>query len=959
MKKIYLLLLTVIISAGTFAQTVDIVGNPGTSGNVVIGLSNYHVSESIYTDAEIGAGNFITAGTAIQQVNFFASTLGTPTNINSFRIYMKNVASGTTTLATGAYSTAGYTQVFNGTFNATPLGIVGVTLTTPFVRTAGTNLQVLIERVDNVIHGTYVFNCAVGNAIDAAALSTRRYNAAVAPVSGVTSLTASNFRPAIQFKHVFAIDAGVADIVFPNPSCFNTPQTISVIVANEGTSNIAPGAASATIRVRGANTFTGTASNAALIAPGGTSTISFAGVNLNNAGFTIDTAFVTLAGDGTTFNDTLVTLNSTATTLNTFPQVEDVEADLPVFPFASAISGGQLWGIQDGDYTNTDQTLPLVARAPGTISYLFDSYSGGSTLGFSSRLYSNCISLPPASTPKISFWMSHDNIFPTDLDSLYLSVSTNKGLTWTRLSPGYQRPDAAATTPVWRQENVSLAAYAGQTIQIGFEGVSKYGNAFSIDDIIITASNADANVDSIGMPQPTCFSAPVTIPVRLRNTGTTNIPAAAASVTLKIRGSNTFTGTLTNPALIAPGATALINFTGVNLNNPGENFDTAYVTYAADLNKLNDTIVTSSFSLVNLNTFPQVEDAEAPVTFPVFNYVQLVAGDRFLWTLNTGNYTNFDQTVPLVPQAPGSTFFQFDSYSGTSSDGFITRLYSNCITLPSVATSAIMTFNMSHDNLFPALLDSMYVTISTDKGLTWNRMLPGYGRYDAAGATPFWRLESKDLIAYAGQTILIGFEGVSKYGNAFGLDNISIIASPTPVSLLNFDAQRNGSVNNLTWSTSQEQNSSKFIVERSTNGVDFSEIGVVAAAGNSNITRNYRFTDAAPAKGINYYRLRMVDVNNSFKNSVIRNVRNLGVSEFSFAPNPVQDIMKLSVDADKADKGTIIVTDMSGKQVISRVVNVISGINKLDMDMSTLSKGSYIIQVQLSDTRIVKKFNKM
>ncbi|HRF27960.1 MAG TPA: hypothetical protein PKW54_11490, partial [Ferruginibacter sp.] len=69
MKKIYLLILSACLSFSLYAQTVSIVANPGTSGNIVVGQNNYHVSESIYLDAEIGSGNFITAGSSIQEVN--------------------------------------------------------------------------------------------------------------------------------------------------------------------------------------------------------------------------------------------------------------------------------------------------------------------------------------------------------------------------------------------------------------------------------------------------------------------------------------------------------------------------------------------------------------------------------------------------------------------------------------------------------------------------------------------------------------------------------------------------------------------------------------------------------------------------------------------------------------------------------------------------------------------------
>ena len=672
MNKFYLQIILVLISATSFSQTVDILNTAGTSVNVVVGQSNYHVSESIYTNEEIGAGNFITAGTSIDHLNFSVNTLGLTTTITNFRIYMKNIAIGTTTLATGVYSTTGYTQVFTGNLIATPVGLVGVTLSTLFVRTAGTNLEVLIERMDNVLHTGYNFDCAVGNTVGgvatSTALSTRRYNNTILPVSGTTSLTASNFRPAIELIHTYSIDANVVFIGFPTVSCYTTPQTVKVYLENDGLVNINPGTASTTLHVRGANTFSGTMTNSTTIIPGGIEILNFTGVSFNNLGINADTAIVTLPGDQSVLNDSLVTTNSAATTLTGFPLVEDVETILPVFPYVEKIALGQLWTLQTGSYSNADQTTPLAPHGTGTKAFLFDSYSGVSSVGFQSRLYSNCINLASMSSSLLTFWMSHDNIFPIVLDSMYVSVSTDKGVTWTRLA-GYQRPDATLLAPAWKMESLSLGAYDGQTIQISFEGVSKYGNAFLLDDITV---------------------------------------------------------------------------------------------------------------------------------------------------------------------------------------------------------SGIL-----------------------------------------------------------------------------------------PVTLLNFDAQRRGAVNLLNWKTSQELNTSRFIIERSIDGQNFSAIGQVAANGNSNTERNYVYVDPSPVKGNNFYRLRVVDIDNFYKFSVTRLVKNTGMSEIGIAPNPVQQQVNVRLDAEKNDKGLIIITDMIGRQVYNNTISVTEGRNSFVIEAGNLLPGSYILTVQLSNEKLQSRFNKL
>jgi hypothetical protein len=183
-------------------------------------------------------------------------------------------------------------------------------------------------------------------------------------------------------------------------------------------------------------------------------------------------------------------------------------------------------------------------------------------------------------------------------------------------------------------------------------------------------------------------------------------------------------------------------------------------------------------------------------------------------------------------------------------------------------------------------------------------------------------------------------------------------STPIPVNLVDFKVQRTGKVNNVTWSTSQEVNTSHFVIERSNDGSNFAEIGRVTANGNSNVLLNYGFVDANPVKGINYYRLRVVDRDNSAKFSAIRSVRNEGIADVAIFPNPVNNEMTLTIDADKAENGALVITDVTGKIVFTRSITVIQGNNKLPINTSALASGAYIIKVQLNNDIVVRKFTK-
>ncbi|MFN0256915.1 glycosyl hydrolase [Pedobacter ureilyticus] len=135
------------------------------------------------------------------------------------------------------------------------------------------------------------------------------------------------------------------------------------------------------------------------------------------------------------------------------------------------------------------------------------------------------------------------------------------------------------------------------------------------------------------------------------------------------------------------------------------------------------------------------------------------------------------------------------------------------------------------------------------------------------------------------------------YNNALSLNEIQGLAnvSVLPVTLNNFTAKKqNNSEVLLKWETLSETNSHSFIIERSTDGLNFVSIGEQLAKGNATSLNSYSFVDRRPANGNNYYRLKQVDINNDFDYSAVEQVkmaidnRNLQVY-----PNPASSYVHL------------------------------------------------------------------
>jgi len=141
-------------------------------------------------------------------------------------------------------------------------------------------------------------------------------------------------------------------------------------------------------------------------------------------------------------------------------------------------------------------------------------------------------------------------------------------------------------------------------------------------------------------------------------------------------------------------------------------------------------------------------------------------------------------------------------------------------------------------------------------------------------------------------------------------------AAPLPVTLLSFTGRLQKENVQLDWATSFEQNSHGFEIEKSFDGVNFRKIAFVASAGNSNTTRYYSFTDLQRAVEYNYYRLKMVDIDNSFKYSDVVLVKNNTAKQDVFiAGNPFTD--ELNIRFAKIPNGKIRVAmfDVKGSKI--------------------------------------------
>ncbi|MEQ1743945.1 MAG: S8 family serine peptidase [Saprospiraceae bacterium] len=118
----------------------------------------------------------------------------------------------------------------------------------------------------------------------------------------------------------------------------------------------------------------------------------------------------------------------------------------------------------------------------------------------------------------------------------------------------------------------------------------------------------------------------------------------------------------------------------------------------------------------------------------------------------------------------------------------------------------------------------------------------------------------------------------SRPNNKYGWGRVDALAAVNaainlPVELVSFSAEPVDKTTLLYWTTATEQDCAYFEIQRSTDAVLWQAIGKKNCSTSSSQTTDYQFADLSPATGLNYYRLRQVDVSGAFAFSPIVSVR--------------------------------------------------------------------------------------
>ncbi|MDZ4795711.1 MAG: T9SS type A sorting domain-containing protein [Bacteroidota bacterium] len=184
------------------------------------------------------------------------------------------------------------------------------------------------------------------------------------------------------------------------------------------------------------------------------------------------------------------------------------------------------------------------------------------------------------------------------------------------------------------------------------------------------------------------------------------------------------------------------------------------------------------------------------------------------------------------------------------------------------------------------------------------------------------------------------------------------VSSTLPVTLQSFNGKWTGESVLLSWKTSTETNSSHFELERSADGISFSRLASIGAAGTSFSELTYTYTDINPLTATGFYRLKQVDIDGryTFSQVLLLQKNNSGILINAVRPNPFSGEIVISIVLDKAQDINARLTDLSGRLIKTIRQQGQFGLNQVRLSgLQSLSGSLYIVEIETGGQLIRQK----
>lgn len=173
-----------------------------------------------------------------------------------------------------------------------------------------------------------------------------------------------------------------------------------------------------------------------------------------------------------------------------------------------------------------------------------------------------------------------------------------------------------------------------------------------------------------------------------------------------------------------------------------------------------------------------------------------------------------------------------------------------------------------------------------------------------------------------------------------------LAGAPLPANLKNYNAVLRGSKVYVEWITTAENNTDRFILERANANGQYQEVTSVMAAGTSGADKKYVLIDEQPARGLNLYRLVLVNRDSQREYFDIKRITLPNGGGYVNIPSPVRGTLNVYVNVDRLQNVNITVHDLNGR-TLNRINKMFApGLSENRVAITGLARGTYFVKVE-------------
>ena len=171
-------------------------------------------------------------------------------------------------------------------------------------------------------------------------------------------------------------------------------------------------------------------------------------------------------------------------------------------------------------------------------------------------------------------------------------------------------------------------------------------------------------------------------------------------------------------------------------------------------------------------------------------------------------------------------------------------------------------------------------------------------------------------------------------------------AGPLPANMKNYNAVLRGSKVYVEWITASENNTANFVLERANANGQFQEVATVMAAGTSAADKKYVLIDEQPARGLNLYRLVLVNKDGQREYFDIKRITLPNGNGYVNIPSPAKGTLNIYVNVERSQNVSITIHDVNGR-LLNRINKLFTpGLSENRVTITTLAAGTYFVKVE-------------